>query len=170
MSPEAFHKQHTESTLVCPRCRSTMQQKIVGEAVIDVCPKCESTYFDVGELFAALGTTADPSYWDRSESAGVVRDSGFNCPRCRAAMLLQEIKYADKRVEIDRCGKCDGVFLDKGEGEQLKAVGAAAAESVLAERRKAQAELDKMGDPDFSQGFLSKFLGFFAIFGKKKAE
>ena len=169
MSPEAFGRQHTESVLVCPRCRSTMKQKIVGEAVIDVCPKCEGTYFDVGELFAALGTTADPSYWDRSESAGVVKDSGFNCPRCRAGMLQQEIKYADKRVEIDRCSKCDGVFLDKGESEQLKAVGAAAAESVRDERRLAQAELAKMEDPDFSSGFLDKFLGFFAIFGKKKS-
>ncbi len=168
MSPEAFGRQHTESELVCPRCRTTMKQKIVGEAVIDLCPKCEGTFFDVGELFAALGTSADPSYWDRSESAGVVKDSGFNCPRCRAGMLQQEIKFAETRVEIDRCSKCDGVFLDKGEDEQLKAVGAAASVSILAERQRAQAELDKMEDPDFSQGFLSKFLGLFAIFGKKK--
>jgi len=166
--PEAFHKDHTESTLTCPRDRTTMAQKIVGEAVIDVCPKCQATYFDVGELFAALGSSADPSFWDRPESAGAVRDSGFGCPRCKAAMLAQDITYGEHKVEIDRCSQCGGVFLDGGEGERLKALGAAAMDTVLEESRRAKVELEKMEDPDFSTGFFDKFLGLFAIFGKKK--
>lgn len=168
MSPQAFGRQHTESTLICPRCNGTMVRKMVADAEVDICPKCEGSFFDMGELFAALGTSADPSYWDREGVAGGVRDAGRTCPRCKGGLLLQDIKHTGKHVEIDRCGKCGGVFLDKGEAETLKAIGAAGMHSIAAERMRAQSELAKMEDPDFSGGLLGKFLGLFFIFGKKK--
>ena len=167
-TPQVFGKQHQESELICPRCHGSMAVKVVGEAEIDVCPQCEATFFDVGELFAALGTTADPSYWDRNESASAVRDSGIVCPRCKGGLVLQEIKRDGKTVEIDRCNKCSGLFLDKGEAEALKTIGAGAMDDISAERRTAEAALAKMGDPDFSDGFLNKFLGLFSMIGKKK--
>ena len=165
--PEAFGRKHTESDLVCPRCKGSMVVKVVADAEVDVCSKCEATFFDVGELFAALGSSADPSYWDREGNAKILRESGFNCPRCKGGMLLQEISHSDKKVEIDRCNKCEGLFLDKGEAVALQAIGAASMGDIADERRRAEAELAKMEDPDFSDGFLSKFLGLFAIFGKK---
>ena len=39
----------------------------------------------------------------------------MRCPKCGAE--LQEILFRD--VSIDRCAECHGVFLDRGELEQL---------------------------------------------------
>ena len=35
---------------------------------------------------------------------------------------VQDIKYQTQHVEIDRCGKCAGIWLDKGELDQLARV------------------------------------------------
>ena len=43
------------------------------------------------------------------------RASAIGCPKCDGT--LAEIVYED--VHIDRCDKCEGVWLDKGELERL---------------------------------------------------
>jgi Zn-finger nucleic acid-binding protein len=147
-----------------------METRQVGEAAVDICPKCEGQFFDMGDLFVALGSTADPSYWDRDGVAGALREAGMKCPRCHGALLQQEIQHSGKRVEIERCGKCAGLFLEKGEEAQLTAIGTAGMASIAAQKRRAESELAKMEDPDFSGGILNKFLGLFFIFGKKDDE
>ncbi len=39
----------------------------------------------------------------------------MKCPKC--GMDLQEIEYKD--IKIDKCFSCEGIFLDKGELEQV---------------------------------------------------
>ena len=39
----------------------------------------------------------------------------LNCPACQTAMQLERLG----RVEIDRCPDCGGIFLDRGELEQI---------------------------------------------------
>lgn len=152
----------TNKIPVCPRCKVDMKEIVQLNTFIDVCEKCGGTFFDQGEMFAALGTTADPSYWDRPETGGNVRPGNIACPRCNAAMLLQDVKYEDKQVEIDRCPACSGIWLDGGETTKIMSIGARMAPVVMAERRMAQDELAKMGPVDFNPpSLIYRFLSLF---------
>jgi Zn-finger nucleic acid-binding protein len=163
---EMFKKSHRKKDLTCPRDKSLLHVKEVGEAHLDICQKCGGQFFDAGEMFAAFGIKADPSYWDRPETGGNVKDSPIHCPNCETVFLAQDVKYQAYSVEIDRCGKCGGIWLDKGEVETIMKIGEAIHPVLEAEKAKAQAELDSMGEVDFgSPGLIARFLGLF----KKKS-
>ena len=152
----------SNKVLDCPRDRTVMTETHVGESHLDVCGKCGSQFFDAGELFGAFGVKADPSSWDHEKTGSALRESKIDCPRCNARMLTQDIKHEADSVEIDRCGKCGGIWLDKGEVEQIMAIGEKMQPIIDAEKKKAQEELDKMGTPDFSSpGLIASFLGLF---------
>jgi Zn-finger nucleic acid-binding protein len=162
MSKIPFKAGATDAVLSCPRDKVVMREKIVGEAHLDVCGKCGGQFFDAGEMFAANGVKADPSYWDRPESGGVVKASDLLCARCGAHMLGQDVRYGGHQVEIDRCGSCGGIWLDKGEVETLMKISDELAPILEAERAQAQKELDAMGDVSFaSPGLIARFLGLF---------
>jgi Zn-finger nucleic acid-binding protein len=147
---------------VCPRDAQPMAAETTGEAELDVCGKCGGQFFDSGEMFAAFGIKADPSYWDRPETGGVVKQGELKCPLCGVFMLAQDVKFQGKEVEIDRCGTCGGIWLDRGEAETIMAIGDEIHPLLEAEKAKAQEELAKMGDVDFgSPGLIARFLRLF---------
>ena len=159
---QIFGKSERKQDLQCPRDHTLMSTHEAGEAVLDTCGKCGGSFFDSGELFSALGIKADPSYWDRPETGGVVKDSTIHCPNCETVMLAQDVKYETESVEIDRCGKCGGIWLDKGESDTIVKIGEKLQPLLDAEKAKAKEELDKMGDVDFSSpGLIARFLGLF---------
>ncbi len=162
MAHSKVAEQHlTNKILECPRDRTTMTENVVGESVLDICGKCGGQFFDTGEMFGAFGMKADPSLWDREETAGPVREGSFKCPRCNKVMVTQDIKHEAEKVEIDRCGHCGGIWLDKGEVDQIMAIGVKMAPVVEAEKNAAKAELDKMGEVDFNPGLIARFLARF---------
>lgn len=158
-------KHMTNKILECPRDGSTMDENHMGESILDVCGKCGGQFFDTGEMFGAFGMKADPSLWDRDETAGAVREGKIKCPRCNKMMLMQDVKHESDKVEIDRCGHCGGIWLDKGEVDTIMSIGAKMKAVVDDEKAKAQAELDKMGEVNFSPSLIARFLGMF----KKKS-
>ncbi len=146
----------------CPRDKAMLDEMHAGEAALDVCGKCGGQFFDSGEMFKAFGIKADPSYWDRPETGGSVSESKLNCSQCGVFMLKQDVKYEDLHVEIDRCGTCGGIWLDKGEVDTIMKIGEKLQPVLDAERAKAKEELDKMGDVDFSSpSLIARFLGLF---------
>ncbi len=155
----------TRQELDCPRDHTRMRLVEVEEATLDECPKCGGRFFDHGEMFAALGLHADPSYWDRPEATRSVKEAPIHCARCDGHMDLIELAYESERVEIDRCGHCKSVWLDKGEAETVMRIGQKLKPLIAAEREAAQKELDAMGPVDFNPGILARFL---ALFAKKK--
>jgi Zn-finger nucleic acid-binding protein len=158
-------KHMTNKILECPRDGATMAENHQGESILDVCGKCGGQFFDTGEMFGAFGMKADPSLWDREETAGAVREGKIKCPRCNKMMLMQDVKHDSDKVEIDRCGHCGGIWLDKGEVDTIMSIGAKMKSVVDAETAKAKADLDAMGDVNFSPGLIARFLGMF----KKKS-
>lgn len=149
----------------CPRDHSILKEVKLADAFLDVCEKCGGQFFDSGEMFAAVGIKADPSYWDRPETGGTVKDGGPPCPRCHHPMLKQDVKYDGDNVEIDRCGKCGGIWLDKGEIERIMAMADKLAPVVEAEKKKAQEDLAKMDESMLAPGLIARFLMMF----KKKS-
>ncbi len=163
MAHSKVAEQHmTNKILECPRDHSIMAENVTGEAILDLCGKCGGQFFDTGELFSAFGLKADPSLWDRDETASAVREGTIACPRCNKMMLLQDIKHESTKVEIDRCPHCRGIWLDKGEVEQIMAISEKMRPIVDAELAKAKEDLDKMGEVDFSPGLIGKFLKMFS--------
>src|SRR5262249_25644501 len=132
----------------------------VGETTLDICGRCEGTFFDAGEMLSAFGLEADPSTWDRPETGGVTKESTLKCPRCQIVMHAQDVRHNDKHVEVDRCGKCRGVWLDKKEIDTILAIGHALAPVLAAERAKAHAELQKLENDgvDFKKSPIRTFL------------
>lgn len=151
----------SDATLSCPRDKVTMRQKVVGGAHLDECAKCKGQFFDSGEMFSAFGIKADPSYWDRPETGGSVKPSTLACSRCGSIMLGQDVAYEGTHVEIDRCGNCGGVWLDKGEIDTIIKISEKMQPMLDAEQAKAKAELDALGDNFGSPGLIGKFLRLF---------
>jgi Zn-finger nucleic acid-binding protein len=146
----------------CPHDKTPMTQVIAGEAVLDLCRKCGGQFFDSGEMFSAFGIKADPSFWDRPETGGTVRGAGTrHCPECETFMLMQDVAYGGDSVEIDRCGKCGGVWLDKNEIEKIMTISEKLRPTLEAERQKAQDDLAKLGDVDFTPGLIARFVKSF---------
>jgi Zn-finger nucleic acid-binding protein len=145
----------------CPRDKSLMEVREVGEAHLDLCGKCHGQFFDTGEMFRAFGLKAHPSYWDRDETGGSMKESELHCPRCDSHMLGQDVSYESKKVEIDRCGHCGGIWLDKGEIDTIMQISDLLKPVLDAETAKAQAELAKLGEPQFAPGLIARFVKMF---------
>ncbi|MCR9142164.1 MAG: zf-TFIIB domain-containing protein [bacterium] len=75
----------------------------------------EAAKREAAEAFAALRSVGEEG---GARAAAPRRNQParkLDCPACGAAMALERIG----RVEVDRCPKCRGIFLDRGELEQL---------------------------------------------------
>lgn len=162
------------STLHCPRDASVLHMVSAGTGRSFDCPRCAGRFLDQGEMYGALGAHADPSFWDRPECAAVVAESGIVCPRCRGAMLLTVLRTGSvgpyrghgEQVEIDRCTRCKGIWLDHGEAERVLLIGQLMIATIEAERARAEDELARMSEPDFHAiesplGVLASFLARF---------
>ncbi len=90
----------------CPDCRQRMQPFYVpsknagsAEVELDRCGQCSALWFNAGEIEAALGKTL------RRRQGSSTR----TCPSCRVRL---EAAVLDGSIEVERCGSCQGVFLD----------------------------------------------------------
>jgi predicted Zn finger-like uncharacterized protein len=155
------HQERKKKDRHCPHDKNLMAHVTAGEAVLDACRKCGGQFFDSGEMFAAFGIKADPSFWDRDETGGTVKTGTRHCPECETFLLVQDVSYGGDRVEIDRCGKCGGIWLDKDEIHKLMTISDKLAPSLEAERQKHADDLAKLGSPDFTPGLIAKFVKMF---------
>jgi Zn-finger nucleic acid-binding protein len=108
----------------CPRCRSaTLKESDLGEygfVVVDTCSRCGGIWLDKGEL-----DRLDDSVWTNTEALSFkpARAQGepCQCPRCSAALEPISPVGHDNLV-LDRCPKCLGFWLDKGELDGMRAL------------------------------------------------
>ncbi|HEY9669602.1 MAG TPA: zf-TFIIB domain-containing protein [Coleofasciculaceae cyanobacterium] len=109
-------------SIVCPKCRGTLEQVVCGGIEVDRCLYCKGLWFDSFEaeqLKAIKGSESldigDPETGSQlNQMADKVR-----CPRCKVRMT--------RMVDIDQhciwyeiCPKCQGVWLDAGEFKKFK--------------------------------------------------
>jgi Zn-finger nucleic acid-binding protein len=136
----------TDEDRRCPRDKRVLEATPMGRATVDVCSACQGAFFDSGDMLAAAGLAADPLSWDRPEATKGVKGGTLACPRCEVLMHAQDVTREGESVEIDRCGKCGGVWLDKGELDTLTKIGEALRPLVESEQAKARKEADAIGD------------------------
>jgi len=91
---------------------------------IDVCGTCGGTWYDVDELRVLKDRESAGDYcwidvdlWRDPEQFQVPQQRGLTCPDC--GYELTTLRYGETNVEIDACGRCRGVWLDKKEYEEI---------------------------------------------------
>ena len=135
---------------VCVKCSSVLDKSMVGPIEVDLCPSCGGLWLDSGELEKigkgspddvsklrnALTGSDKPEDLTRLRSAlagssapDAASETTTSCPACPGQ--LKEVDLGP--VHIEYCGKCHGIFLDKGELDQaIAAVGDMSVTQVLA--------------------------------------
>lgn len=120
----------------CPKCKNQkLSEKMrIGDVVVDRCPSCAGLWFQRDELRLAKDKKAPEARWvdvelkDKSVdwfSLELWKDKlKFRakrgkrlCSTCKTP--LYRVNYGDSPVEIEVCGICSGVWLDRGEFEKI---------------------------------------------------
>ena len=119
----------------CPKCKIELSEKIkIGDVNIDRCPKCGGLWFEKDELRLAKDKEAPEARWVDVE----IKDKGIDwfqfklwkdksefkakeeieyCPADQVP--LYKINYGNTPIEIDVCGVCHGIWLDKSEFKKI---------------------------------------------------
>lgn len=107
----------------CPKCSQELRTTDLGQysvVSLDVCPACQGSWFDKGEL-----DRLDRSVWTNVEALTFRRtDAGtqrLSCPKCNHDLEPGSPADAPDLV-VDRCMSCQGFWLDAGELEKIEAV------------------------------------------------
>jgi len=110
----------------CPACSRALSPLGAGELTVDVCDGgCGGIWFDHYEL-----RKVD----ERSESAGEAlldvpcdpdvhldRSRRYTCPACTdGVVMMRHFWSVARRVTVDECPECGGVFLDAGELREIR--------------------------------------------------
>jgi Zn-finger nucleic acid-binding protein len=111
---------------ICPRCRAPLVKALLDDAfAVEHCERCRGILL-VRPTFAEAivrrrasesGEPAAPVPLDRRELERVVA-----CPSCRSRMDVHPY-YGPGNVVIDSCQRCDLIWLDFGELEQITTAG-----------------------------------------------
>jgi len=99
--------------LECPKCHEPMFVAEFEGVEIDTCPTCGGVWLDGGELEALVGEPSPPKE-KPDEGLGPPE---LDCPIC-VDKLLKDC-YAGTDVVVDKCPHGDGIWLDRGELEQI---------------------------------------------------
>ena len=102
--------------LTCVKCTSVLDKARVGDVEVDLCPSCGGLWLDHGEIERLGRTRAEDLTRLRAALTGSATpeapsETRTSCPACTGA--LNEVVLGP--VHVEYCGKCHGIFLDKGE-------------------------------------------------------
>ena len=100
----------------CPGCGEVLEERKLGDALIDVCPACHGLWLDWldGDVPAL---TAQMSKLPRAQQSG---GGTSECPACAAPLSSDTL--TDGGAEVWRCGECAGTFVPR---EAVDAIAAA---------------------------------------------
>ena len=102
----------------CPACRSDLLERYVTDIRLEVCEEgCAGVWIDGSEL-AKLDQDVEPDA-ETILNLGPNKDVTYsklphNCPKCRTNELtiVSPTKPSKKKLLIEECSKCRGVFMD----------------------------------------------------------
>ena len=103
--------------------------KKAGKLDLDKCFVCSGIWFDEGEMkkiaYHNPKKKTVGSYINESKLYKKLNEKGGLCPRCKIPMRKMRGKNSLRKIAIDVCKKCEGVWLDGGEVNYLLKDGAA---------------------------------------------
>ena len=123
-----FVQEERKADLRCCSCNSPMQEEDRHGIMIDVCPNCQSIWFDSGELEALLKLEETPDLEEEAGRYQTGKSTRFTpdaaqtpyrkCPYCERFMAQQNYKKFSGII-IDSC-RLHGIFLDAMEFEKIQ--------------------------------------------------
>lgn len=119
----------------CPSCKKELSEKIkISDVEVERCSACGGLWFEKDELRLAKDKKAPEAKWvDMEIKDESINWLNFNLWKDKAKFKLKkdirfcpvdevplyQISYGDAPVEIDVCGICLGIWLDKGEFKKI---------------------------------------------------
>jgi Zn-finger nucleic acid-binding protein len=100
--------------MVCPSCKQALIVLELDQVEIDYCLSCGGIWLDAGELGLILHGRPDAN---EPPLFGAGTHGSRRCPMCREKMNVAKLPKSG--VEIDFCGRRHGLWLDKGELQQV---------------------------------------------------
>lgn len=106
--------------MICPACGNRLREIAVSGVTVDACDQgCGGLWFDHLELVKF----DEPSEVAGDELLGIARRAELKlrdrasrtCPRCKDISLFRHFYSVKRRVEVDECNRCGGIWLDAGE-------------------------------------------------------
>ena len=107
--------------MICPSCKSPLREKAAGAMTLDVCyGGCGGIWFDATELERVDARAATTLHTIWQAPSGKLNLTGPRmCPRCAQQVLERKWFSERKKVEIDQCPRCRGIWLDAGEFSRI---------------------------------------------------
>jgi Zn-finger nucleic acid-binding protein len=101
---------------LCPECREPLVAFELEGVEIDRCITCGGTWLDAGELeqITELAGVSPGRLSEALDTAAGGKHGKRRCPRCGRKLRLITIG-AEPAVEVDRCPRGDGLWLDADE-------------------------------------------------------
>ncbi len=101
--------------LLCPDCQERMLPFLCGDVVIDKCVSCDGIWFDDLELghFKRSLDNIDWNLIDVDHKPEPQPEHAISiCPRCPGEVLSKDVYGYNTKVEIKRCSKCEGIWIE----------------------------------------------------------
>ena len=111
--------------MICPRCKLPLVTEKISDisatVEVDKCPSCNGMWFQEGEL-TELEKIIEPTFFEfRKILPKKYQLKPLTCPSCQNLQVLQKAEHPrDKKVIIDYCPVCHGIWLDNGELEAIQ--------------------------------------------------
>ncbi len=105
---------------ICPRCHGKPLERCHYHQVeVDVCPQCAGLWCRASHANPQVSEVLGPQ--PRAETfPGEIEKTSLPCPECGSS--LEALKIAGvRRLEVDRCVDCGGVWFDHREWDFLRA-------------------------------------------------
>jgi Zn-finger nucleic acid-binding protein len=105
------------TNLCCVKCSSILDRATFQGLEVDLCPRCGGLWLDRGEITRAAKLPEPELSRLRTLLTGasgpppLPTENKAPCPACPGS--LSEVLLGT--VHVDYCGKCHGLFLDRGE-------------------------------------------------------
>lgn len=116
----------------CPRCTATMETTRYEGVEVETCPVCEGEWLDAEELRQIIDRVErrfDPEEVQAMELSRKqtfrIQDHGpdrLSCPKCPGGRLHPFNYASTSGVILDKCPRCGGIWLDRGELEVIQAL------------------------------------------------
>ena len=112
----------------CPQCNRETKEVTVranpGQLIVlDQCGRCGGIWCDKWELFPVDADEAeriDPLNQELLKDQTKLTDKPLYCPRCTAALHVFAEPILPKDIQLHRCWRCDGIWLNRGQFRRYK--------------------------------------------------